>query len=193
MKGARIDLTALLPDIMALAPSALPKLVAQINLLARDDGAAQSGAVQPRAAVRGGGPRSGATAVIPVVGVILPRSNWLSDFLGWSTAAGIKQAVEAAAADNSIDQLLLLVDSPGGDVVGIQEAADAIFETRDEEAEQIGRQSVMKATPRLIDQRKGGESCDPRIGAEDVVDRASECFGAGARDRTTMKLAVGEA
>jgi hypothetical protein len=29
----------------------------------------------------------------------------------------------------------------------------------------------MKATPRLIDQRQSGESCDPRIGAEDVVDR----------------------
>ncbi len=51
-------------------------------------------------------------------------------------------------------------------------AERCIFETRDEEAEQVGRQSVMKASPRLIDQRQGGESCDPLIGAEGVVDRA---------------------
>src|SRR5882672_3691840 len=55
-----------------------------------------------------------------------------------------------------------------------------VFETRDEEAEQVVRQSVMKAGPRLIDQRQGGESCDPRIRAEGVVDRFSEGFGAGA-------------
>ena len=66
------------------------------------------------------------------------------------------------------------------------------FETRDEETEQVGRQSVMKASPRLIDQRQGAESCDPLIRAEGVVDRPSEGFGAGARDRTTMKVAVGK-
>ena len=68
-----------------------------------------------------------------------------------------------------------------------------IFETRDEEAEQVGRQSVMKASPRLIDQRQGAEPCDPLIRAQGVVDRPAEGFGAGARDRPTMKLAVGEA
>lgn len=41
--------------------------------------------------------------------------------------------------------------------------------------------------------RQRAESCDPCIGAEGVVDLPSEGFGAGARDRTTMKLAVGEA
>ena len=69
----------------------------------------------------------------------------------------------------------------------------ASFEPRDEESEQVGRQSVMKASPRLIDQRQGGESCDPLIGAEGIVHRRSEGFGAGASDRATMKLAVGEA
>ena len=52
--------------------------------------------------------------------------------------------------------------------------------------------SVMKASPRLIDQRQRAESCDPLIRAEGVVDLPSEGFGAGASDRTTMKLAVGE-
>jgi hypothetical protein len=50
----------------------------------------------------------------------------------------------------------------------------------------------MKANPWLIDQRQGAESCDPLIRAEGVVDLPSEGFGAGARDRTTVTLAVGE-
>jgi BetI-type transcriptional repressor, C-terminal len=49
-------------------------------------------------------------------------------------------------------------------------AERCFFETRDEEAEQVGRQSVMKASPRLIDQRQRAESCDPLIRAEGVVD-----------------------
>ena len=66
-------------------------------------------------------------------------------------------------------------------------------ETRDEEAEQVGRQSVMKVRARLIDQRQHAESCDPLVRAECVVDRWSEDFGAGAGDRAAVKLAVGEA
>ena len=71
-------------------------------------------------------------------------------------------------------------------------AERGILETRDEEAEQVGRHSVMKASPRLIDQRQRAESCDPLVGAEGIVDLPSEGFVAGASDRTTVKLTVGE-
>src|SRR4029450_13510738 len=66
------------------------------------------------------------------------------------------------------------------------------FDPRDDEAKQVVRLSVMKTGPPLIDQRQRGESCDPLIRAEGVVDLPSEGVGAGARDRTTMKLAIGE-
>ena len=102
---------------------------------------------------------------------------------GWQLALGIEPA-EARAATS------LLSRNDETRVAHAQRPEDApledgterdIFETRDEETKQVGRQSVVKASPRLIDQRQGAESCDPLIRAEGVVDLASEGFGAGTR------------
>jgi signal peptide peptidase SppA len=131
MKRAAIDLLSALPDIMALAPSALPKLVAQINLLARGgDGPGPQAVTNARAAAKTRAGSVGSAAVIPIIGPLMSKANWISDILGWSTNAGIKQEVEAAAADDSIGEIILYIDSPGGDVVGLPEAADAVFAAR---------------------------------------------------------------
>src|SRR5262249_27026053 len=68
-----------------------------------------------------------------------------------------------------------------------------VLETGDEEPEQVGRVSVMKAVPRLIDQGQPGQSPDPVVGVEGVVDRAPEGFEVGAGDRAPMELAVRQA
>jgi len=48
----------------------------------------------------------------------------------------------------------------------------------------------VKAIPRLIDQGQGGESRDPGVGIEGVVNLATERFGVRTRDRAPMELAV---
>lgn len=58
---------------------------------------------------------TGAVAVIPLEGVIMP----------WKAEA-FADAVLSAAADSSIGAIVLSVDSPGGMIVGVPEAADAI-------------------------------------------------------------------
>jgi ClpP class serine protease len=64
--------------------------------------------------------------VIPISGFLTARSNWISDFLGWSAYDAIGQAVDDAASDASVDAVVLDVDSGGGDVMGCQECADRI-------------------------------------------------------------------
>lgn len=61
----------------------------------------------------------GAVAVIPLEGVIMP----------WKAEA-VAESVLAAAADPAIGATVLAIDSPGGVITGVPEAADAIFATR---------------------------------------------------------------
>jgi hypothetical protein len=48
------------------------------------------------------------------------------------------------------------------------------FEARDQEAEQVGRDTVMKPRTGLIDQRQRAEPCDPLIRAQRVVHRRAK-------------------
>lgn len=75
-------------------------------------------------------PVNGPVAIIPVRGVIDQHQSMLSDWLGWSTSEGIAAAVDAAVADPSVGAVVLDVDSPGGSVYGVQEAADRIYAAR---------------------------------------------------------------
>jgi len=65
----------------------------------------------------------GTVAVIPVVGVIANRSQSMG--VG---ADQIAQAVTAAANSARVDAIVLDMDSPGGTVTGVPEAADAVHE-----------------------------------------------------------------
>src|SRR6188474_1625450 len=66
------------------------------------------------------------------------------------------------------------------------------FETRDQEAEQVGRNSVVETGAGLIYQRQRREPRDPLVGRERAVDLRAQCLGARATDRPTMKFAVRE-
>jgi len=65
-------------------------------------------------------------AIIPLYGVILPRANLLIEFSGGTSTQLFSQAVEQAVADEEVETIVLDVDSPGGSVVGVQEAADTV-------------------------------------------------------------------
>lgn len=81
---------------------------------------------QERATAR----KDGAVAVIPVHGVIVPREDRYSQFFGETGAENTAERVRAAVADQRVKAIVLHVDSPGGNVNGVTEAAAVIRAAR---------------------------------------------------------------
>jgi signal peptide peptidase SppA len=73
---------------------------------------------------------SGAVAVIPLRGVIAHRMGTLDESSGGMSAERFTALVQQATADDSVGTIVLDVDSPGGTVEGLIEAADAVFQAR---------------------------------------------------------------
>ena len=75
---------------------------------------------------------SGGIAVIPLYGVVTQRGNMVDDVSGPGSistqqfAAALRQAL----ADESVSQILIDIDSPGGSVYGVSELADEIASAR---------------------------------------------------------------
>lgn len=72
----------------------------------------------------------GAAAVIQVYGTITPRPNIFASWSGGASAEGIGRAVEQAVADPQAEAIVLDIDSPGGSVFGMPEAAGKILAAR---------------------------------------------------------------
>lgn len=79
---------------------------------------------------RAGGGRTGAVRVIPLYGVISPRMGLMSDMSGGTTAEGFSRTFMEAIRDPEISAIVLDVDSPGGNVAGIEEAAAVVRSQR---------------------------------------------------------------
>lgn len=73
-------------------------------------------------------PKSSRIAVIPIVGPLANDPNMF--FYGGTSYADIQDSVEEAMADQSINEIFLIVDSPGGNVAGLPETADRLFQAR---------------------------------------------------------------
>ncbi len=69
-------------------------------------------------------------AVVGIYGVITHRASMFTQSSGLTTAEAITSRVKAAAADPGVRSIVLDVDSPGGSVFGIQEAAAEIRAAR---------------------------------------------------------------
>lgn len=83
-------------------------------------------AAQAAAAARTGG-RSGAVAVIPVVGAIMQRANVMPEMCdGGTSTQAISRALREALADETVGSIVLDIDSPGGSVYGVAELAAEI-------------------------------------------------------------------
>lgn len=133
MKYAHI-LRAVASEIWAMDPD---KLAAIVDFLAvKADGAmftaeeieARIAPQTARAVAR----REGSVAVIPVRGVIASRASMMTDISsgGGASSEAIDQAVKAALADDDVKAIVLDIDSPGGNALGVDEAAARIFEAR---------------------------------------------------------------
>jgi signal peptide peptidase SppA len=75
--------------------------------------------------------RRGAVAVIPLRGMIAHRMGTMEGSSGGMSAERFAAMVNAAAADASVGTILIDVDSPGGTIPGVPEAADAVFKARE--------------------------------------------------------------
>lgn len=75
---------------------------------------------------------SGGIAVLPLYGVVTQRGNMIDDVSG-SGSASTQQfalALRAALLDETVSQILIDIDSPGGSVYGVAELADEIASAR---------------------------------------------------------------
>lgn len=68
----------------------------------------------------------GAVAVVPVLGLLLPRASMYEQASGATSPEAISAALAAAIADENVSTVVLDINSPGGSVHGIPELASRI-------------------------------------------------------------------
>jgi len=83
-----------------------------------------------RAAARSVSQRTGAVAVLPIIGLISNRANMLSDFSGGTSLQVVVKDLRALVADDTISAVVLEIDSPGGFVDGVEEFAAEVYAAR---------------------------------------------------------------
>lgn len=110
---------------LALWPGAWPEVRAAVVA-----GVAPAVRAAPPASRLAAAPGSGGglVAVIPLRGVIVRRASWLSEALGAVVLPEFVARVRSAAADPAVKTIVLLVDSPGGEAGGLEEAATVVWQ-----------------------------------------------------------------
>lgn len=94
---------------LALAPRALDAMLAAAGL-----SLSPTMPAAPRHLVTEAG-----IAIVPVVGPLVSRGDWLSELFGAASYGDVGDAIAAAFADPAARAVLLEVDSPGGEVGGL--------------------------------------------------------------------------
>jgi signal peptide peptidase SppA len=74
----------------------------------------------------------GGIAVLPLYGIVMQRGNMVDDVSGPGTASTqqFSNLLRAALQDETVSQILIDIDSPGGSVYGVAELADEIVSAR---------------------------------------------------------------
>lgn len=129
---------AMMPDRISAAARMLGKWNAGADAAApqayRKDDAASGGerisAFEARRRDAQGRVGAGAIAVIPIYGAIVQRAGMMTEWCGGCSTDQVASALRDAMADDTIGQILLDVDSPGGSVYGVSELFDQIVEAK---------------------------------------------------------------
>lgn len=87
---------------------------------------ARISAGQERAAARGQGAQVGAVAVMPILGMLLPRAEAMSQTSGAVSVQALRARFQQLDADPAVGAIVLDFDSVGGSVGGVAEFADAV-------------------------------------------------------------------
>lgn len=115
----------------ALLPATLTALHDALELLAHD-GAAAVSALRIAEPERPRIQYAGSVAIIPLRGIITHRPSLLAWMFGGTDLVTFTALLDAALASSSVRSIVLDVDSPGGTVAGVTEAAARIREARDQ-------------------------------------------------------------
>lgn len=113
---------------LAIAPRALDGLLAAGPMLDTRQAMLPARDAPPVASHSVTGP---GIAVVPILGPLVTRGDWLTGFLGASDYGEIAFAVEAALADPAARAVLLELDSPGGEVGGLFDLVDRLVSLRE--------------------------------------------------------------
>jgi len=115
---------AILPQKLAQLEEIVARHVAGEKLEAEEIQARIHGAQRPPDR------RVNAVAVLPLFGTIFPRANMMTDMSGATSAERFGAQFAELVQDPEISAIVLDVDSPGGQVGGIDELSRQIFEAR---------------------------------------------------------------
>lgn len=69
---------------------------------------------------------AGTDAVIPVVGPLTYKYDFWSWYMGGTSYQGLMSQIQAAEGNGDVRRIILLMDTPGGEVTGVSEAGRAI-------------------------------------------------------------------
>lgn len=116
---------AILPDKLALIETVALRHVAGERLDRAEIEAVVAAAQRPAVA-----PRTGAVAVLPIVGTLAHRADFVMESSGGASTQRIGQQFRALMADDTVGSIVLDIDSPGGQVDGTPELADLIYSAR---------------------------------------------------------------
>lgn len=115
---------AILPHKLAVLEEIVMRHVSGEKLDAEEVQAKIHGAKRPQER------RVANVAVLPLFGTIFPRANLMTDVSGATSAERFGNQFSELIDDPEIGAIILDVDSPGGQVYGIQELSDRIFAAR---------------------------------------------------------------
>lgn len=121
---------AILETYVPVVSRVMARLSAGLPMSAEDRAAVDEGKVAAEAKARSAGARSGDVAVVGIYGIMTQRGGYADMSTQLASMQAIAAQIQNLAADSSCGSIVLDVDSPGGNVYGIQELADAIFEAR---------------------------------------------------------------
>ena len=85
---------------------------------------------------------TGKVAVLPLYGIMANRANLITNWSGGTSTEQFGSWFDAAMADESIGNVILDVNSPGGSVHGLEELSKKIYDARDK-----GKRIIAIANP----------------------------------------------
>jgi signal peptide peptidase SppA len=108
--------------IMAIAPERLSEAVRAMEAAIAFR---ESGREIPKSAAEQGGSVSG-VGIVRVMGVMVRRADAIDEWFGMAGTDKIREKIEDAAANPNVSTIVMLIDSPGGEVDGLAELADSV-------------------------------------------------------------------
>lgn len=126
---ARRAMQAIMAEKWAILPDALETIMQVAERTNESPEAVTAKLGRPLENTRSVEIRNG-TAIIPVTGPVFRYANLMTEVSGATSIEVLAKDFSTALNDNMIEQIVLDIDSPGGQVTGVNEFANMIYEAR---------------------------------------------------------------